>query len=86
MPDRPATRETAGDGRGGIPRWWFGAPAIAFLYSFVTSRIVPDLVPVPNALPQNLAAAMRWFVGLLIGVALLSLWRLTLWIRSLRRI
>jgi hypothetical protein len=47
---------------------------------------VPDLVPVPDALPQNLAAAMRWFIGLLIGVALLSLWRLTLWIRSLRRI
>ena len=59
-------------GRFGIPAWWFGAPVAAFVYVFVTPRWLPDLVTPPPALPANLAAPLRWFVGLLIGVALMT--------------
>ena len=37
--------QTAMHGRGGIPSWWFGAPIIAFVYTFFTATLVPDLVP-----------------------------------------
>jgi hypothetical protein len=70
----PLYHQTARSGRGGIPTWWFGAPVVAFLYAFVAGRFVPDLVSVPNDLPSNLAAPLRWFVGIVIGVALLSAW------------
>ena len=76
----PLYHQTAMHGRGGIPSWWFGAPVIAFVYAFFTTRLVPDLVPVPDDLPPGLATPMRWFVGLAIGVALLSAWRLVRWI------
>ena len=35
MTKLPLYHETARDGRGGIPGWWFGAPVIAFAYAFV---------------------------------------------------
>jgi hypothetical protein len=73
--------ETARDGRGGIPAWWFGAPFIAFVYAFATPRLLPDIVSVPATLPPGLAAPMRWFIGLLLGVALLSAWQLVRWAR-----
>jgi hypothetical protein len=76
MRNSPLYHQTATDGRGGIPAWWFGAPAIAFVYAFITPRFVPDLVSLPEALPNGVATPLRWFIGLLLGVALLSTWRL----------
>jgi hypothetical protein len=70
----PLYHQTATPGRGGIPTWWFGAPVVAFLYAFAAGRFAPDLVSIPNDLPQNLVAPMRWLVGLVIGVALLAAW------------
>jgi hypothetical protein len=70
----------------GVPRWWFGAPAIAFLYAFLTPEFVPDIVTVPDGLPENLHAPMRWFVGLLGGVAMISTWRLIQWVQSFKRV
>jgi len=67
--------------RFGIPAWWFGAPFVAFVYVFVTPRWLPDLVTPPDALPTNLAAPLRWFVGLLLGVILMSVVQLILWLR-----
>jgi hypothetical protein len=82
MAKLPLYHQTATDGHGGIPAWWFGAPAIAFLYTFLTPGFIPDIVSVPEALPNGMATAMRWFVGLLLGVALLSTWRLVRWAAS----
>ncbi|HZM97661.1 MAG TPA: hypothetical protein VFB92_29775 [Vicinamibacterales bacterium] len=73
----------AEEGRGGSPGWWFGAPIVAFLYAFLTPRLVPEIVPLPD-LPNGVAPAMRWFIGLLLGVALLSGWRVFRWVRSTR--
>jgi hypothetical protein len=82
MAKLPLYHQTARDGRGGIPGWWFGAPAIAFAYALVTPRFLPDVMRVPDALPDGTAAVMRWFVGLFLGVALLSAWQLIHWARS----
>ncbi|HLG55304.1 MAG TPA: hypothetical protein VI485_08225 [Vicinamibacterales bacterium] len=76
--------ETATDGRGGIPGWWFGAPLIAFVYAFATPRLLPDIVSVPATLPAGLAGPMRWFIGLVLGVVLLSTWHLIRWAGSTR--
>ena len=84
MTKLPLYHETARDGRGGIPGWWFGAPVGAFAYAFLAPRFVPEIVTLPPALPQGVASAMRWFIGLLLGVALLSIWRLVQWLRSSR--
>jgi hypothetical protein len=80
MAKEPLYHETA-RGRFGIPGWWFGAPVVAFAYVLATPRFLPDLVAVPAALPSNLASPLRWFVGLLIGVALLTIVQLLLRIR-----
>jgi hypothetical protein len=77
----PMYHETA-RGRFGIPGWWFGAPIVAFAYVLATPRFLPDLVAVPSTLPSNLASPLRWFVGLLLGVALMSVVRLVLWLRA----
>ena len=61
------------------PRWWFGAPFIAFAYTLVTPRFVPDIVGWPQQLPGEQVAILRWLVGLVIGVALLTTWRLVRW-------
>jgi hypothetical protein len=82
MAKLPLYHQTATAARGGIPAWWFGAPAIAFVYAFLTPTFLPDIVSVPDALPDGTATAMRWFVGLLLGVALLSTWRLVRWVAS----
>jgi hypothetical protein len=80
----PLYHQTAQNGRGGIPGWWFGAPVVAFLYALATPRILPDLVSIPDDLPTSLAGPMRWLVGLLFGVVLLSLWQLSRWARTTR--
>lgn len=80
MAKEPLYHETA-PGRFGIPGWWFGAPFIAFAYLLVTPRWLPDPVRLPPALPADLVAPLRWFVGLLIGVALLTIFQLLLWVR-----
>jgi hypothetical protein len=80
MEKEPLYHQTA-RGRFGIPAWWFGAPFVAFVYVFVTPGWLPDLVTPPPALPANLAAPLRWFVGLLLGVALMSVVQLILWLR-----
>lgn len=83
MKQQPLYHQTATDERGGIPGWWFGAPVIAFVYAFVTPRFVPDIVSIPETLPEGLATPMRWFVGLLLGVGLLLSWQIARW--ALRR-
>jgi len=85
MSKLPLYHQTSRDGRGGIPGWWFGAPIVAFAYAFLTPRFVPDIVPVPGDLPGGMGPLMRWFIGLLLGVALLSAWRVIQWARSARR-
>lgn len=80
MANEPLYHETA-PGRFGIPAWWFGAPVVAFVYLFVTPRWLPDLVTLPPTLPDNLAAPFRWFVGLLVGVALMTIVQLLFWLR-----
>jgi len=72
-------------GRFGIPGWWFGAPIVAFAYVLAAPRFLPDLVAVPSTLPSNLATPLRWFVGLLLGVALMALMQLLLWLRARTR-
>ena len=84
MPKEPLYHETA-RGRFGIPAWWFGAPVVAFAYVLTTPRWLPDLVAVPATLPNNLTSPLRWFVGLLLGVALMSLLQLLLWLRAKTR-
>jgi hypothetical protein len=75
----------AAPGRFGIPRWWFGAPVVAFAYVLATPRVLPDLVAVPPTLPSNLVSPLRWFVGLVLGVALMSLIQLLFWLRAKTR-
>ena len=84
MTKLPLYHETSRDGRGGIPGWWFGAAVVAFAYAFLTPRFVPEIVPFPQGLPEGLAPVMRWLIGLLLGVALLSAWHLVQWARSTR--
>jgi len=84
MAKEPLYHETA-RGRFGIPGWWFGAPVVAFAYVLVTPRWLPDLVTPPDALPANLTSPLRWFVGLVLGVALMSLAQLLLWLRAKTR-
>jgi hypothetical protein len=85
MANSPLYHQTARDGRGGIPAWWFGAPFIAFVYAFLTPGVLPDIVAVPEALPPGLATALRWLVGLLLGVVLLSCWQVVQWARRAGR-
>jgi hypothetical protein len=82
MSKLPLYHEAGKDGRGGIPGWWFGAPIVAFGYAFLTPRFVPEIVALPHGLPDGMAPLMRWFIGLLLGVALLSAWRVVQWVRS----
>ena len=84
MAKEPLYHEAA-PGRFGIPRWWFGAPVVAFAYVLATPRFLPDLVAVPSTLPSNLASPLRWFVGLVLGVALMSLLQLLFWLRAKTR-
>jgi hypothetical protein len=82
MTKLPLYHQITKDGRGGIPGWWFGAPVVAFAYEFLTPRFIPEVVSLPLGLPENMAPFMRWFVGLLLGVTLLSAWRIVQWARS----
>jgi len=84
MAKQPLYHQTATDGRGGIPAWWFGAPVVAFVYVLVTPRFLPDVVSVPDALPAGLAATIRWFIGLVLGVALATAWQCVRWVRAQR--
>ena len=59
-------------GKFGVPVWWFGAPAIAFVYVWLTPRFLPDLVAIPRDLPGPLASSVRWLVGLVAGSALIA--------------
>lgn len=85
MTKLPLYHQTATDGHGGIPAWWFGAPVVAFAYVFLIPRFLPDIVSVPDALPVGLAATVRWFIGLVLGVALVTTWQVIRWAR-LRRV
>ena len=77
--------QTPRDGHGGIPAWWFGAPFFAFVYAFATPGVLPDLVSLPATLPPALAVTVRWFIGLVLAVALLASWQLVRWVRSMSR-
>jgi len=79
--EREALYHQTAPGRFGIPAWWFVAPFVAFVYVLVTPRWLPDLVTPPPALPANLATPLRWFVGLLLGLILMSVVQLILWLR-----
>ncbi len=84
MTKQPLYHQTATDGHGGIPAWWVGAPVVAFLYVLVAPRFLPDIVTVPDALPAGLAATVRWFIGLVLGVALATAWQVVRWGRARR--
>jgi hypothetical protein len=66
---------TGGQWRGAVPAWWFGAPLIAGAYVFLTPRFLPDVVPAVGTMPL-----VRWLVGLVVGVAILSIWQIGRWI------
>ena len=46
---------------------------------------MPDLVSLPATLPPVLAVTVRWFIGLVLAVALLASWQLVRWVRSMSR-
>ena len=71
----PLYHQTGSKWRPGLPWWWFGAPVIAFIYTALTPRFLPDIVPVESA-PR----AVRWLVGLVAGVVLLTAARLVIWV------
>jgi len=79
MEKLPLYHQIARDGHGGIPSWWFGAPIVAFVYALLSATLGLDIVAVPDALPNGLASVMRWMVGLLIGVTLVTTWRAGRW-------
>jgi hypothetical protein len=66
--------------QGAAPKWWLVAPAIAFAYTLLAPRYVPDIVTVADPL----ANVTRWLVGLVVGVVVLTVWRLTRWVRAER--
>jgi hypothetical protein len=66
---------TGGRWRGTVPAWWFGAGLLAGVYVFLTSRFVPDIVPGASNTPP-----VRWLVGLVIGVAILSTVQIGRWV------
>jgi hypothetical protein len=78
----PLYHQTARDGHGGIPGWWFGAPIVAFAYALVIPRFLSDPVAMPEGLPRGLDGILRWLIGLLLGVVLLSGWQFVLWARK----
>jgi hypothetical protein len=47
MAKLPLYHQTAHDGRGGIPGWWFGAPVIAFA-NLATDSLGPLAVTSPG--------------------------------------
>jgi hypothetical protein len=71
MAEEPLYHQTP-RGKSGVPAWWFGAPAIAFVYVWLTPRFLPDLVGIPRDLPAPLASSVRWLVGLVAGAALMA--------------
>ena len=83
MTKMPRSHETATAWRSGVPRWWFGAPVIAFAYALATPRFLPDIVSTPDELSGALPA-VRWLVGLVIGVGILTTIHLTRWVLSKR--
>ena len=67
----------------GAPWWWFGAPVFAFAYVLLTPRVLPDIVSVSSDMSGALPA-LRWLVGILLGVGTLITIHLTRWILSRR--
>lgn len=84
MTKAPLYHEIPHGGRSTVPAWWFGAPFIALAYAFVTPRFLPDIVDVPENL-SHVAEVVRVLVGLVLGVGVLSAWRIARWARSRRR-
>ena len=76
--DRPATKWSTG-----APWWWFGAPVLAFAYVLLTPRVLPDVVSIPSDMSAVLPA-LRWLVGIVLGVGVLITIRFTRWILSKR--
>ena len=81
MADEPLYHQTP-RGKFGLPAWWFGAPAIAFVYVWLTPRFLPEIIGIPRDLPAPLASSVRWLVGLVLGSGLLAGLQL---VQSLRR-
>ncbi len=76
--NEPAPFQETGDRlRGATPAWWFGAPLLAVVYVLLTPRILPDIVPEAANRPL-----LRWFVGILIGAAILATWQVCRWLFS----
>lgn len=71
MADEPLYHQTP-RGKFGLPAWWFGAPAIAFVYVWLTPRFLPEIIAIPRDLPAPLASSVRWLVGLVAGSALMA--------------
>ena len=71
MAREPLYHETP-RGKSGIPVWWFGAPAVAFVYVWLTPRFLPEIIAIPRDLPAPLTSSVRWLVGLVAGSALMA--------------
>jgi hypothetical protein len=74
MDKLPTSDRTGGRWRGAVPAWWFGAPFIAVAYVLLTPRFLPDIVPAAAT-----TQPVRWLVGLVIGVVILSTWQVGPW-------
>ena len=55
-------------------RWWMTAFFIGVLFTAIARRFFPDAMPWPNDLPAGTQAALRLFVGIVIGMALQVMW------------
>lgn len=53
-----------------------GAGLLAFVYVVVTPRLLPDAVSLPADLPKSTTAAVRWLVGIGVGVIVMAAWYL----------
>lgn len=65
----------------GAPWWWFGAPVFAFAYVLLTPRLLPDIVSVPGEMSAALPA-LRFLIGIVLGVGALITIRLMRWTLS----
>jgi len=80
----PLYHDLASGIRGAAPSWWFGAPFIAVAYAVMTPRVLPDVVAIP-ADQSGVAGLVRVLVGLVLGVTVLSAWRIVRWALARRR-
>jgi hypothetical protein len=55
-------------------RWWMTAFFIGVVFSALARRFFPEAMPWPGDFPERTQAALRLFVGIVIGMALQAMW------------